>query len=56
MSTLPTRMYMYHVQAWCPWVLEKGRGAPETGVTGSCELWHECWVLKLVFCKDSKYS
>lgn len=45
MSSLPTRMSLYQVRAWCSEKLEKGITSSGTGVKHRCELWCGCWEL-----------
>ena len=33
MGVLPTRLFVYHVHAWCPPRPEEGIGSPGAGVT-----------------------
>ena len=52
---LAARMYVYHVQVWCPQRIGEGIRSPETQVTDGCELpdlgaGNPSWIL----CKSSK--
>jgi hypothetical protein len=41
MGILPTRMSVYHMQAWCLWRTEEGTGSSRT--RDSCEVWCGRW-------------
>lgn len=46
MTISPTCMYVYHMNAWCPWRSKEGTGSPGTGVINGYEPPYWCWELK----------